>query len=277
MMGNHVLPVRDGTISVDGCELAWSEQGAGQPVLFIHGTGASVWGDLFALASGSCRAIRYDRRGFGASLHAPVDKLSRHAQDAARLLEARDGRGAVIVGWSIGGVIAAELAIRHPELVAGLVLLEPPLWAKKHPDLNLFNGVVLSTLLGLVAGPRRGGLRFSRWVMRERSGGNSLDTVDPRVREQIAANAAAIGVEIRGGTGEHLSSADFASIRVPTEVFAADRSQQFLVDGARRMADAIPNARFSQLNDATHFLQLEHAGPIVTAIARVRSRGQAMS
>jgi pimeloyl-ACP methyl ester carboxylesterase len=163
-------------------------------VLFIHGTAADVWGGLFDRVAAGCRAIRYDRRGFSASAHRPVQVLSRHAQDAAGLLTALEASGAVVVGWSIGGIIAAELAARHPALVRGLVLLEPPLWAKKHPDLNLLNGVVLSIVLGLVAGPGRGGARFSRWAFRERDGTSSLARLDETVRAEIASNAAAVGV-----------------------------------------------------------------------------------
>jgi 3-oxoadipate enol-lactonase len=257
---------RRGTTSIDGCNLAWNEAGAGQPVLFIHGTAAAIWGDLFPLVARRRRAIQYDRRSFDESAHPPLANLTRHAEDAAGLLQALDARGAIVVGWSIGGVIAAELAVRHPSLVRGLVLLEPPLWAKKHPDLNLFNGVVLSILLGVVAGPARGGARFSRWVFREQGGGNSLQAADASVRQRIAGNAAAVGVEIRGGTGEHLSPAALAGIRAPTAVFAGDRSQTFLVAGAQRMAQAIPNARFSVLAGTSHFLQIERPGDIATAV-----------
>jgi pimeloyl-ACP methyl ester carboxylesterase len=236
-------------------------------VLFIHGTAASIWGELFDRVATTNRAIRYDRRGFGASRHGPIHDLSVHANDAAGLLNALDAREAVVVGWSIGGIIAAELAIRQPALVRGLVLLEPPLWAKKHPDLNLFNGVVLSIVWGMLSGPARGGRRFSRWVFRERSGGNSLLTAGGSVQDQIIANEAAIGQEIRGGTGEHLSEADLAAIRVPTHILVGDRSQEFFALGGRRIASAIPHSQLSVLTGASHFLQLEFAEHISGVIA----------
>lgn len=260
---------RRGAIRVDGCDLAWSEAGAGSPVLFIHGTAARIWGNLFDRIASTHRAIQYDRRGFGDSVHPPIADLSRHAEDAAALLEAVGAASAVVVGWSIGGVIAAELAVRHPSRVRGLVLLEPPLWAKKHPDLNLFNGVVLSILLGLVAGPARGGRRFSRWVFRDRDGRNSLDSVGPDLHERIDANAAAVGMEIRAGTGEHIALAELSGIRFPVTVFAGDRSQPFFAASAKRMADAIPNARLLTLPGASHLLQLEKAEDIAPVIEAV--------
>lgn len=260
------MTMRSGALPVDGCNLAWSAAGSGTPILFVHGTAASVWGDLFEQAARIGAAIQYDRRGFGASGGASPKSLSRHADDAAALLDGLNARGAIVVGWSIGGVIAAELAVRHPAAVGGLVLLEPPLWAKRHPDPNLFNGVALSIVVGLLAGAGRGGRRFTRWVFRERGGGNSLDTVDPAVRERIDANASAIGVEIRAGTGEHLTPEMLAGIRQPTIVFAGDRGQPFLAAAAGRMAAAIPSAQLRILPGASHFLQLERAGEIAEAL-----------
>src|SRR5262245_28798591 len=106
-MATQTIPTRSGTTRIDDCDLAWREKGAGPPVLFIHGTAADVWDGLFDRVAGGCRAIRYDRRGFGASAHRPLQDLSRHAEDAAGLMKALDATGAIVVGWSIGGIIAA--------------------------------------------------------------------------------------------------------------------------------------------------------------------------
>lgn len=255
-----------GTLTREACTLSWTESGSGPAVLFIHGTAASIWGDLVERTASFARAISYERRGFGASHARPVGSLPPHAEDALALLDARQARGAIVVGWSIGGIIAAELAIRDPAAVAGMVLLEPPFWAKKHPDANLISGVVGSILLGLVAGPQRGGRRFNRWVFRERASGNTLDRIEPALRARMDANAAAIGIELRGGTGEHLRHEQLQAINVPVVSFAGTRSQQFLADGAERIARAIPGARFEVLEGASHFLQLERSETIAGTI-----------
>lgn len=249
--------------------LAVLTRGEGTPVLFIHGTAASAWGTLAHRVAGFARAITYDRRGFGRSHGRPGSPLSAHAADAIELLKAHAAAPAVLVGWSIGGVIALEVALREPALVRGLVLLEPPLHAKKHPSLNLLNGVVGSILCGALFGLERGGQRFSRWVFAEPGGGNSLDGVPPDVRGAIEANAAAICAELRGGTGEHLSARALQALRVPTLVFSGSRSQAFLREGARRAALAVPGARHEEFGGATHFLQLERAEEIAAAIGRL--------
>lgn len=243
--------------------------GCGVPVLFIHGTAASVWGDLPGQVAEFARAITYDRRGFGRAVGQRAKSLSEHADDAAALLRGQAGGPAVLVGWSIGGVIALEVALKHRELVRGLLLLEPPLHAKRHPDLNLLNGVVGSILFGVFAGAERGGRRFSNWVFREDGGGNSLDRVGADVRGVIRANAAEVCLELRGGTGEHLSDAHLRTISCPTLVYSGSRSQAFLRAGARRAAAAVPGAQHSEFAGASHFLQLERAADIAAAVRRL--------
>jgi esterase len=71
--------------------------------------------------------ILYDRRGCTPSQRPdPYDKTSvgEHADDAAALLEARGVVPAAVVGRSYGGEVATDLALRHPERVRALVLLE---------------------------------------------------------------------------------------------------------------------------------------------------------
>jgi (E)-2-((N-methylformamido)methylene)succinate hydrolase len=251
--------------------------GKGRPVLFVHGTAAAVWGDLPLQVAGFARAITYERRGFvpaGAAVPAraavpPLTRLPPHADDAAELLAAVAGAPALLVGWSIGGVIALEVALRWPQRVAGLVLLEPPLHAKRHPDANLFSGVVGSIVLGVLAGRERGGRRFSRWVFREADGRCSLDHAPRDVREAVARNAAAVCAELSGGTGEHLKLAALAALRVPTVVFAGGRSQAFLRAGAKRAAQAVQGAEYIELADANHLLQLDAAPAIAQSVRRL--------
>jgi pimeloyl-ACP methyl ester carboxylesterase len=115
-----------------GVEIAWSERGEGVPVLLIHETATSseVWSPVAEAIGESARAIGYDRRGWGES-SAPEDyrrtTVEEQSEDAAALLEAIDAPAAVLCGAGLGAVIALDLLLRRPELVAGTVLIEPPL------------------------------------------------------------------------------------------------------------------------------------------------------
>jgi pimeloyl-ACP methyl ester carboxylesterase len=116
------------TIQPNGGQIYYEERGAGPPIVLIHGTGsdANNWSTAPELARLG-RVIAYDRRGFTRSARLdPVDRITaaEHAEDAAALLERLDAAPAIVVGRSYGGNVALELALRRPELVRALALLE---------------------------------------------------------------------------------------------------------------------------------------------------------
>lgn len=110
-----------------GVPLAVRERGEGPPVLFVHDMA-----DAAAELAVPARLIAYDRRGYGAS-GAPepyeATTVNEQAEDAACVLRALAGAPAVVCGVGFGALIALDLATRHADLVAGLVLADPPLFA----------------------------------------------------------------------------------------------------------------------------------------------------
>jgi pimeloyl-ACP methyl ester carboxylesterase len=107
-------------------DLAVTESGTGDAlVVFVHGV--LDRGRSFARVAESfaaeCRMVTYDRRGYGASAKAAETSVGvdRHIAD---LVDVLDGRPAVVVGHSFGGVTAMGAAVRAPELVEALVLYE---------------------------------------------------------------------------------------------------------------------------------------------------------
>ena len=120
------------TLEARGVELAWSERGEGPPVLLVHetATSAAAWEPLAAALEPRARVIVYDRRGWGES-SAPDSyrrtTVEEQSEDAAALLGAAADGPAVVCGAGLGAVIALDVLLRDPELVAGAVLIEPPL------------------------------------------------------------------------------------------------------------------------------------------------------
>lgn len=114
---------------VNGIRLYYEEHGDGAPILCIHGAGSSalVWGEAVASLARLGRVIAHDRRGCTRSERPePYERTSiaEHADDAAALLDAVAAGPAVVIGRSYGGTVAVDLALRYPDRVRALVLLE---------------------------------------------------------------------------------------------------------------------------------------------------------
>lgn len=103
---------------------------AAKRVLFVHGSPGTwdawkTWMESAELRS-RARLLAPDRIGFGGSERGRAEpSLARQAASMAAILEAEGGSPAVIVGHSLGGPIAARLAMDRPELVSGLLLVAP--------------------------------------------------------------------------------------------------------------------------------------------------------
>jgi pimeloyl-ACP methyl ester carboxylesterase len=133
--------------------LSFLSAGAGEPVLLLHGLGATKGSFLPTVAalSGSFRTIAVDLPGFGDSFkplgapyHAPF-----FARAVVDLMDALGLGRADVVGNSMGGRVALEIGLRYPERVGRLVLLAPSLaWRRERPWAPLVR--VMNPHLGLV-------------------------------------------------------------------------------------------------------------------------------
>ncbi|MGQ0533343.1 MAG: alpha/beta fold hydrolase [Caulobacteraceae bacterium] len=126
------FPPKGRFIEADGARLHVCEAGlAGAPrLLLIHGASSNLlelWGPLAEEFSPLHRVIAYDRPGMGHSMRAKrnAQTMASQAQCAARVLEQTGESPALVVAHSLGSAVALRLALDHPHLVSGLVLIAP--------------------------------------------------------------------------------------------------------------------------------------------------------
>lgn len=109
----------------DGATIAATSAGAGQVVLLVSGLGgtADFWTETCLRLSAKYRAITYDHRGIGASSRgkSPLS-VELMAADALRILDSFGIERALVVGHSLGGCVAQQLAAICPGRISGLVL-----------------------------------------------------------------------------------------------------------------------------------------------------------
>ena len=110
---------------INGVELAYLLRGNGAPLVMIHGAQGdqSMFADLASVCAGNFRVLTFDQRGSGLSEKPDFDySIAMLADDTAALMDHVGFSAANIIGVSMGGMIAQELALRHPGKVAALVL-----------------------------------------------------------------------------------------------------------------------------------------------------------
>jgi 3-oxoadipate enol-lactonase len=114
------------SVDAGGTELYYERRGAGEPMLLIQGMSAThlAWGEEFrAELDSSFETIVFDNRGMGRSGRAELPfVVADMAADAARLLDALEIESAHVVGISMGGAIAQELALADPGRIRTLTL-----------------------------------------------------------------------------------------------------------------------------------------------------------
>lgn len=255
-------------LTVNGVSLYYEERGHGAPILGIHGGGSAAvfWADAAERLADLGRVLTYDRRGSWRSERPEpyeTSSIREHAEDALGLLRALEAEPAVVVGRSYGGTIALELALRHPESVRAVALLEAnPLGLS--PELDGWFASLADRLERVLA--ERGLDAVGETVLRGVFG--AWDELPPIWREVFTANGQALLAEIRGG--ERLSpDLRLDELQVPALVVTAEESPGPIRLGSEALAAAIPHARSVHV-EGDH--AIDPAGPDVRAFVSEMSR-----
>jgi pimeloyl-ACP methyl ester carboxylesterase len=124
---------------VNGIRLYYEVTGKGRPLVFVHGFGCGIrsWDPQVAALSRTHRIITYDVRGHGLS-DAPAEATAysqaTSIEDLRQLLDVLRIRRTALAGLSMGGNIALNFALKHPERVSALVIADTGAGSDEHPD-----------------------------------------------------------------------------------------------------------------------------------------------
>lgn len=217
-----------------------------------------MWEPQLAAFSAEHTVLRVDLPGFGRS---PFEGTEVSNRGAVR--DALDGAGidrAAIVGVSLGGATALELALESPERVTALVLVGTGLAGHQWSDeVEAFgaeeeealergdlDAAITANLELWLAGPRR-----------------SVDAIDPAVRERVAEMQRDAFVLQKGHDDVRVVRLDppaserLGEIDVPTLIVTGDEDVQDIHDIADKLSTAIPRAECATIADAAHLPNLE--------------------
>ncbi len=242
--------------------------GAGPVLVLLHSGVADrrMWRGLrTALAaerSDGVRVIAPDLRGFGESPMPDVGTAYTDAGDVAGLLDERGIRGATVVGSSLGGRVALELAVTRPDLVGALVLL-----------CAAYRGLEPSAAVGafgeeedrlLEADDVEGAvaLNVDTWL--------GPDADDATRREVSAMQRRAFELQLTDPEhdGPDRVEVDPATIDAPTLVVVGERDLDHFVAVGEHLAATMPHATLRRLPWAAHLPALERPAEAAALVAR---------
>ena len=235
--------------------------GNGIPVLFLHQGIADcrIWDRQWTSFAPTYKLMRCDLAGFGRS---PISKVPiAHARDVADLLDETGVSGAAVVGGSLGGRVALELAVGRPDLVRALVLVAAALpgvdWSQEvrafgaaEDDAMAAQDLDEATELNLrmwVDGPHR-----------------TAEEVDPAVRAAVAEMQRR-ALELQAPHWDVLEEEMLVpniderldAVRAAALVLVGEGDVDDFQQLATRMADEIPGARLHTILGAAHVPNLE--------------------
>jgi esterase len=229
-------------VQVNGVELYYEERGVGEPIVCIHGmsSSAAVWGDAVDELAQHGRTISYDRRGcFRSERPEPyVTDVHQHADDAAALIEALDAAPAVVIGRSYGGETAIDLALRYPERVRALVLLEAALLSMSDEAGGWGSALGKTVLEAADEDMSTVAETFLRAVV----GDEAWEAFPEPMKQMFTANGPAIVAELRGGVLD-VDEELLGTIGQPTLIVGGKDSPPAFAEVANVMGEAIPSAR----------------------------------
>ncbi|PSP55551.1 alpha/beta hydrolase [Halobacteriales archaeon QS_1_67_19] len=222
--------------------------GGGRPLLCVHGSGGTheVWKSQLGRLAGDRPIAALDLSGHGESEDATAapgwETLSAYADDVLAVADATDAAG--LAGHSLGGAVALRIAIERERALDGLVLAG--------------TGARLPVLEDLL---RWLDEDFERAVEFLHGGDRLFHNADSRYAE--------LSIETMREVGQRVTRRDFRTchefdarddldaIEVPTLAVVGEQDRLTPPAYHRRLADEIPNARYSEIPDAAHLAMLE--------------------
>jgi pimeloyl-ACP methyl ester carboxylesterase len=232
-------PAQAGYVQHDGARLYYAQFGAGTPVLLLHGglANSNYWGHLVRDLVAAHHAVTViDSRGHGrSSRSAKPFRYGLLADDVLAVLDALKLQKVDLVGWSDGGIVGLDLAIRHPARLRRLAIYG----ANSDPS---------GALPDVEKNPV-----FAAYIERA---GAEYAALSPTPKEFEAFVAQ---IQKMWATEPQYTAADLANIRTPTLVFDGAHEEAISAAHTRYLAHAIPEAKLELLAGASHFGALQQS------------------
>jgi pimeloyl-ACP methyl ester carboxylesterase len=233
-----------------------TEHCAGRPFLLLHGGAGpqSVAGFAEMLAAAGSRVVTPVHPGFGGTARPEhLHSMRGLALTYSHLLDELDLAGVTVIGNSIGGWIAAEMAIHASPRISGVVLVDAGgLQVDDHPGADFFSLTPDQVAEMAYYEPERFRVDFA--------------ALPEQAKAAIAGNQAALRAYTADGMTDPSLLGRLGSVRVPALVVWGAADRIYPPEHAEAFAKAIPGARLDVLDKAGHLPQLEAPSALLAAV-----------
>lgn len=240
-----------------------------EPILvFVHGfpLDHSMWRYQLEHFANTCRVIAPDLRGFGQSQavgDAPLT-MDIHADDLALTLdELAIQQPIVLCGLSMGGYVAWQFVRRHRPRVRGLVLCD----TKSAPDNETMRRARFALASRVLAeGTRQVGEEMLQKLFAATTRERSPKDVQQTLEVMAAARPVTVAAALKGMAERPDATPWLSEIEVPCCVLCGADDRISTPDEMQAIADALPNARYVEIDDAGHMAPLENSTDVNACI-----------
>jgi 3-oxoadipate enol-lactonase len=251
-----------GTIAVEDGRIAYELAGSGPAVVLVHSglTDRRQWDREFPQIARRSTVVRYDLRGFGGS--SPAWAAFSPVRDLRAVIVGLGLRTPLVVGSSLGGAIALDLALDHPGIVRGLLLvapalsggIEPPYSPEEAAAFEQDERRIREVEAAWVAGNRVAAFEALRELWCPALEGPALE----QFRRMVEENAEEVYGDrsLRFAEDPPAAGPRLGSLRVGVHVLVGGRDNPAAIVFARRIATQVPGGRLTLVERADHLVNL---------------------
>src|SRR5262245_46442994 len=262
------------SIHVGGIDVQYFAKGAGEPIVFLHCTAGSgrQWTGLAETLREEFQVIAPDLCGYGATTHwlgFGTFNLGVEADLVGALIRQLK-KPAHIVGHSFGGAVALQLALRYPEHLKSLTLIEPAAFhlLRDGDDEDVRALTQISEIATMIAsavncGDYVGAMRrfVDYW-----SGDGSWDGLPTSQRIALAGQINKVTLDFWATLNDPTRLDDLADLAVPTLIVSGGRSPFPTRRICFHLARTMPDAKLRMIDEAGHMLPSSHVKEIAPLI-----------
>ena len=266
-------------IRVNGVEMHYDLQGTGEPLVLIHGAQGdrSMFSGLVPVFAKQFQVLTFDQRGSGQSEKPDMAySIALLADDTAALMDQVGFTSAHIIGVSMGGMIAQELVLRHPQKVRSLVLGCTTPGGPKAVRLGgeaLTNAYSTTPMSAEERGKALAEAAFTKGYIEQHP---EIIPAMIEARRQRPIDPVALGHRMKAAYA-HNTYDRLPQIACPTLVITGKDDALISWENSRILAERIPDAQLVLLEPAGHVFWTEQPeqslAAILTFLARERGKG----